>query len=508
MGPASRGSEDETGLPSRSTRVKTNGKVHRFRVCYVSFFTAVDARVPLMWTDSDDDLLRDVGEQTSRGDRVKAALTSKTALGITAAIAALAGLYLSKQAWDHWKKRRAVGLLAPATAKWDLQQCLLIVDIRGAHEAGALRGKYVSKSARVKVDVNTQHATLTYSVIPAFTNSPVRSLMRRVETVQEHFHLPVDHCFVSAARGTETKLRSFMREYMEKTTFRGERVAALAIHAEKSPGLQLVQHSATPPGPPPTDLLDAIHLKHQTTGENAVEMEESPTVSANDGALGKLEGMVYGKEICGGAVLCVDSISISTTKNLCTVHAAVEDMRPISVLADIPRQTLSIVVRTAEGAAEKSPSGTLTAEYHIELPRHCVLADASLASYTVAPFSVELGSARDVERPTASVQNPSDATMTETGDDALPVASDTQAFAEGQEDLDAGDRISLEADISAADRESSMKEGPETLATESGSNTSNSGHAHYQHVRIQFRPLPRSEVTVSLSLLPEKQLPR
>lgn len=443
----------------------------------------------------------------SRADRVTAAMTSKTAIGISAVLASLAAIYLFKQGVNRWRKSRKVGLLTPSTAKWELNQCLLILDIHGAQETGAIRGKYVAGSASLKVDVHTQRATLTYTRIPAFSSSPLRSLMRKVDTVTEHFYLPADRCFVSAEGATETQKfdglpHSFIQEYVEKSRFRRERVAALTVHAERSPGLQALHQAATPPGPPPLDLLDAIRLKRQTTGKNMVEVEDSPTVRGKDAALASLEDLV-GNDFCGGTILCVDSVSIAGNKNLCIVHAAVEDARPISVLADVSLQALSILVgETNKDATDDGAQQTPAADYVISLPRHCALADASHASYTVAPFSMDAESELSTEVFAEPLEGPLRESTGEAEEDTVSeepevLPTDKDSAVAGVDLDDADDVLS---DATGAE-EKTVK-----LAANTDRSSSSSKRVHYQHVRIQFKPLYLSKQTVSLKLLPHKQL--
>ncbi|KAL8432267.1 hypothetical protein ACSSS7_004727 [Eimeria intestinalis] len=469
------------------------------------------------------------GFDETKWGKAKKALTSKTAIGITAALAALATLYLSKEAWDHWKGPKQMGLLNSKTAKWDLEHCLLIVDVHGAEDSGSLQGKYVAGSATIRVEVNTQRATLSYARIPSISKSFWRSIFRKREVVHEHFSLPADHCFVAASTSAAAKDAAgaaeplvFIREYKEKTFFRRDRVAALAVKVQKSPGLQALRKSTADPGPPPRDLLDALQLKHQTTGINAVEVEESSTAaSEKDPVLQALEQLVADPDVCGGSVLCVDSVSIAANKNLCTVHAAVDDVRPIEVLVDVPQQILSIVVGSADfDASEEGLSRAIAAEFQIALPRHCAFGQDSRGFYTVAPFTVRIDDIIDFAN--ASVD-------TEGGEGLANASSDV----EGGEDLalgkpSVGDEEDLgvtsrahaekaavvrEGDAKAASdivkrvtEESGVQEGADAFEDEGSELPETRKEVRYQHVRIHFRPLRSSDLTVTLSTLPERSL--
>ncbi|KAL8451673.1 hypothetical protein Emed_001835 [Eimeria media] len=484
--------------------------------------------------------------------KAKKALTSKTAIGITAAIAALATLYLSKEAWDHWKGPKQFGLLTPKTAKWDLDNCLLIVDVHGAEDSGSLQGKYIAGSAFIKVEVNTQRATLSYSRIPSVSKSFWKSIFRKREVVHEHFSLPAEHCYVSSSNNTtataakeaaaahhntERSSSVFIREYKEKTFFRRERVAALAVKVQKSPGPQPLKKSAADPGPPPRDLLDAIQLKHQTTGVNAVEVEESPTAAAagleKDPAVQALERLVADPDICGGSVLCVDSVSIAANKNLCTVHAAVDDIRPIAVLADVPQQILSIVVGSTNfDASEEGLSRATAAEFQIALPRHCAIGEGSRAVYTVAPFTVQVDDLIDFGNAAVDFDEGLGGDTTLGDEDIVGALSQMHADVGALPQQAHADGGALSQQVHAAEKENAgvIREGEGEVPTSkdlNGGSEEREGvqegadaleeaeadefpetrkEVKYQHVRIQFRPLRSSDLTVTLNTLPERQL--
>ncbi|KAL8275246.1 hypothetical protein Esti_000830 [Eimeria stiedai] len=485
------------------------------------------------WVKAEEALNSKTAEE-SKWVKAEEALTSKTAIGITAAVAALASLYLFKEAWDHWKGPKQMGLLNSRTAKWDLEDCLLIVDVHEAEDSGSLQGRYVAGSVSIQVDVNTQRATLSYSRIPSTSKSFWRSIFRKREVVHEHFSLPADHCFVAAstsaaaehaAGGDSAEPSVFIREYKEKTFFRRERVAALAVKVQKSPGPQALKKSSADPGPPPRDLLDAIQLKHQTTGVNAVEVEETLTAGLEkDPAVQPLGHLVADPDVCGGSILCVDSVSIAANKNLCTVHAAVDDVRPIAVLADVPQQTLSIVVGSTDFAAsDEGLSRATAAEFQIALPRHCAIGEGSRAFFTVAPFTVQIDNIIDFAN--ASV-DPEEVLVEEVGlgkqalGDDEDVGAPAPANRHAQEEENALDRqgeaeaapVVLEGEAEAApdvsrvgSEEGVVQEGANAFEAEADELETRTS-AQYQHVRIQFRPLRSSDLTVTLSTLPERLL--
>ncbi|KAL8433489.1 hypothetical protein Efla_005443 [Eimeria flavescens] len=482
---------------------------HKSLACEFCVPTAVDA------------LAGDEPVDEGKWDVAKKALTSKTAIGITAVIAAIAGLILSKDAYDRWKRPKNPGLLNPQTAKWDLQQCLLIIDVHGAEDLGTLEGKYVANSASLKVDVSTQRATLSYARIPSFSKAMLKALLRKKEVVHEHFTLPAEHCFVSApcvkcktgsleSEGQQ-RPKSWFREYREKTTFGRERVAALAVRVERSPGLELLRKSSEDPGPPPKDLLDAIQLKHQTTGFNAVELEEplSALPPQKVPEMQALEQLVSDPDVCGGAILCVDSVSISAGKNICTVHAAVEDKRPVSVVADVPLQTLSIVVGLEGFGAAERDSKIKPAEYHIRLPRHCLLGDLSRASYTVAPFAVDAEEMVDFTKPSVEGGGQTEGEMEEEDEAAAHMFESLQAALEKAAlvvDGGVGDASADAAGDFAKKNRQEEEAPPPAAAGDGGAEDDNPTRVHYQHVRIQFRPLHKSALTTSLVSLPELHL--
>lgn len=461
-------------------------------------FDAVDASRSLRFDDEPAD-------KASRGERVKQALTSNAAIGVTAALASVAALYLAKQGWDYWNKDRKVGLLTPKTAKWQLEQCLLIVDILEAEKAGALAGKYVRGSARVLVDLNSQRATLSYSVIPGFTRSPFRSMLRRAEPVFEHFFLPTHSCFVSAGvKEEKSSVRtplSTSREYVEKGFFGRKRTTALTLRLEKSPGVQLLEQ--TPESPePPLGLVEAVRFKHENTGENAVGQEESPSAlgmrsAAVDAApLASLEELMLGGDVCGGTALCVESVFISTEENVCVVSAAVDDMRRISVLAEVSTQTIIIAVEADDddAATDKTTLQGFAAEYRIALPRNCVLADAELAMFSVSPFSIDvsppLGSKDDLhfedftlnnptfeqtEEKATTPATPSDEEKAANDDSGGAVSADSTSEGAANEDSEGGagsGDMTPPVEAVAADLGSSEEGG---AATEEGSDDVSSG---------------------------------
>ncbi|KAL8453723.1 hypothetical protein Emag_001706 [Eimeria magna] len=468
------------------------------------------------------DFRGDSGVYETKWSKAKKALTSKTAIGITAAIAALATLYLSKEAWDHWKGPKQIGLLTPKTAKWDLEHCLLIVDVHGAEDSGSLQGKYVAGSAFVKVEVNTQRATLSYSRIPSLSKSFWKSVFRKREVVHEHFSLPADHCFVAASKSAAAKDAAgdhsgersvFIREYKEKTFFRRERVAALAVKVQKSPGPRALKKLSSDPGPPPQDLLDAIQLKHQTTGINAVEMEESPAAGLEkDPAMQALERLVADPDICGGSVLCVDSVSIAANKNLCTVHAAVDDVRPIAVLADVPQQILSIVVGSTNfDASEEGLSRATAAEFQIALPRHCAIGENSHAVYTVAPFTVQVDDIIDFANASVDFEDDLAGDMglgEPTLGDEEGVGGSSYVHADGEEyaAVREGEAEATSKVLNGGSEKSAVQEGADAFQAEASELPETRREVTYQHVRIQFRPLRSSDLTVTLSTLPERHL--
>lgn len=457
------------------------------------------------FVDSSTPIPLDLGE-------AKSTPSANAALGVMAGAAGAASLYYLKQAWNMWRRKRAVGLLASGTAKWDLHKCLLIVDVHGAEDAGALAGKYVPGSARVKVDLSTQRGTLTYSAIPFFVDAPLQRLRKKADRKVEQFDLPADHCFVraSSAEGKQSPgapPQSFVQEYREKGRFRGERVAALVLHTAKAPGLERIQQSSAPPGEPPSDLIDTIRLSHEPSDESLVEVEPPPTSSGIAAASGGLDSVMRGDGLCGGTILCVESVSISNSKNLCTVHAAVEDTRSIAVLADIALQTFSIVVEeNEENHSNGKTSPAAKAEFYIALPSHCALADVSDASYTVSPFTLDLGLVSDEEEATAST-NTSDGIIQAVQDSPMSLQSDNRAT--GSRSSSAGEEGALAAENEHQDDASkSPQEGSNNEGAPAGEENGNRREVKFQHVRIQFRPLRTAELIVTLSSAPGKPLPR
>lgn len=535
-------------------------------VCFscVRFFEVVDSARSFNCND---------GPCTSRGERVKEVLTSKAAIGVSAALASAAALYLAKKTWDNWNKDRKVGLLTPRTAKWQLDQCLLIVDIYEAEKAGALAGRYVQNSAQVMVDINSQKATLSYSVIPGFSRSPFRSVMRKPETVYEHFFLPTHSCFVSAGVEEESSPNriplSTSREYVEKGFLGRKRVTALALRVEKSPGLQLLDQSPEAPEVP-AELIEALRFKHENTGENTVEQEDSPAFSsaAKDAAieatpLESLEGLAVGGDVCGGTVLCVESVFITNENNVCFINAAVDDMRRISVLAEISTQTLLIVVELEDNDNNSNDQNDLqrfAAEYRITLPRNCVLPDADLALFSASPFAIDAsrslaskndplfenshfndssGGKMDKEEADADEAHSASTRGAHTEKDAVDtelnkesfLEEDANAYGRGNTDLsdEANGVYSTSANGTHTEEDANTKgdpgngSSPGDSAQEemSGNNLETSMNhgtaanveaggrfeqAWYQHVSIRYEPVPLAQVLVFLKTLPEKLL--
>ncbi|XP_026190128.1 uncharacterized protein LOC34619922 [Cyclospora cayetanensis] len=494
---------------------------------------------------------------TGRSERMKAALTSKTAMGITAALAAFGALYFLRNLYARRKKKLGVGMLVPSTAKWDLKHCLLILDVAGAQAAGHLGGRYVTGSVEVEVHTSTQHGILTYRLIPSLGQSLWKFFLRKQEVVHEHFYLPTDYCYISSASAATEKRTtsagggrattpapqpaSYIREFFQSKSWNRHSVTGIVLQAEKTPGLQLIPQAEGHPPLPPRELLDSIQLKLQTTDVElesaAVDLKSHSSVDdAASGGTDKLESrdsmkglqelLLGGGGECGDSVLCVDSMHISSDENLCTVHMAVQDTRPLSVYADVASQTIVLMVKRGgnnNAALQPRASENETVEYRIPLPIYCVLASVTDAKYSVSPFSVNLdgsqfetaeGSTGAEEMMVATEEQVSGADsgiMSRTSD--LDLASNKDLADEKTEEKSEEESSTL-AEATATEEgrategtgETGAREGALHDTVEESQNSKEAGMVQYQHARIQFKPLPKEAIRVSLQMLPQKQL--
>lgn len=181
---------------------------------------------------------------------------------MTVGVAALLGLFSVAGLFWADKEIKRGGLLSEGLAAWDLDNCIMFVDVEGAHRFKRLDGEFLRRSAQVYLDAAQTTGLLRYLEKPRALSNVVSKIIRRTLTRTELFPVPRDKCFAALnvstsltesvaktsksvptagpGKDTETRERgrvtvksAFMREVVNPTT---GATAGILVHLERCPG--------------------------------------------------------------------------------------------------------------------------------------------------------------------------------------------------------------------------------------------------------------------------------
>lgn len=445
---------------------------------------------------------RSTSKSSSMDTNASGRILGAAVIGAALAATAIVFWLLSRIRRPKWGSfSRHEGVLHPRSAKWDLERCLLLVDVGGARDAGYLGGAFVAGTSQITVDIRAQEGTLSYSLIPLFSVDPVAFIRRQRRVVREHFKIPTKSCWVrphvtvrdatpsnesthSGLQSQERRLprprsrnrrdgglkehkmnslatgsymdtgssvlvqgvptivgevnniseadagksrvaaeafkdigtrEPFVREFTSEGFF-DDKVNALVIQLEHSPGPQPVAHRKSVMSPPP-ELLRKITTYRANGFQDTVEVERSikgfpgraggivheapalkssETASVPQWAAKRHEKLENETTQHGRAeTLCVEAATLNVNGDICTWDFAVRDKRELSVFAEVESQSLIISAVKPQTYTTPLQENEFKGIYVIHTPPECMLSSPHYVAFSrgmIRPLPVALSS--------------------------------------------------------------------------------------------------------------------